>query len=281
MDLTTITKSVLASRLVPLCTWSAAIIVLFLHTGTFRIKPKPIKTTPKQVETAVVRVTPSFTVPQSTPPPPSASAGVFFSLLEKVSLTLPAQARSGAGESNKGQPAPPEPPKMTFVSVRANDGNAELEGEGTGAMIPCRLSGPISNAKDGSRILIHGVVIENITSSSGKILIEAGTQVLGVGQIDSLTGRIKSYGRWSLVTDKHELRAKARLLEYASGREGLRGRETSPEAPELQKQAIVRDGIYLYVPDQADFTLQLLGQFELTDLRPVEPAPEEASNSQP
>jgi hypothetical protein len=144
-------------------------------------------------------------------------------------------------------------------------------------MIPCRLDGPISNAQDASRILIHGVVIENIASSSGKILIQAGTRVIGIGRIDSLSGRIKSYGRWTLVTDSHALRAKARLLEYASRREGICGRETSPEPPELQKQAIARDGLYLYVPDKEDFTLQLLGQFELEDLHLAAPPPEQAS----
>ena len=137
-------------------------------------------------------------------------------------------------------------------------------------MIPCRLEAPLSNSKDGSNLIIRGVVTDNIAGSSGKILIEAGTKVVGVGHIDALTGRIKSYGTWSLVSANHALRARARLLEYAGGRDGIRGQETSPEAQTLQRQAIIRDGVYLYVPDQREFTLELLGQFRLEDLPPAE-----------
>lgn len=226
-----------------------------------------------QVQAAAAKVTPSSpTKPKS---PTSSSASVFLSLLEKASKAPPPNEIK---ESQADQPRFAQSARMTFVSVLANDENSILEGEGTGAMIPCRLDGPISNATD-ARILIHGVVIENISSSSGKILIQAGTRVIGIGRIDSLSGRIKSYGRWALVTDNHALRAKARLLEYATGREGICGRETSPESPELQKQAIARDGLYLYVPDQEDFTLQLLGQFQLEDLHPAEAPPERASTS--
>jgi hypothetical protein len=46
--------------------------------------------------------------------------------------------------------------------------------------------------------------------------------------------------------------------------------ETSSEAQALQRQAIIRDGVYLYVPALHDFTLELLGQFELRDLRPAD-----------
>jgi hypothetical protein len=267
MDQSTIFKSVLASRLFPLLTWSATVAVLFFHTGTFRIKPKLVKAKAAQAQPAAAQVTPSPIIAE----PPTGSASVFLSLLEKAGQAPP---RTSVKQSQADQPQPAQSVQMTFVSVRANDENSMPDGEGTGAMIPCRLERPISNAKNGSKILMHGVVIENITSSSGKILIEAGTRVIGIGRMDSLSGRIKSYGRWTLVTDNHELRAKARLLEYASGREGLCGRETSPEPPELQKQAIARDGLYLYVPAQEDFTLQLLGQFQLQDLHPAGPSPE-------
>jgi hypothetical protein len=137
-------------------------------------------------------------------------------------------------------------------------------------MIPCRLEAPLSNARDGSKVVIRGVVTDNIAGSSGKIVIEAGTKVLGAGHIDALAGRIMSYGTWTLVTAYHSLRARARLLEYPGGRDGMRGQETSPEPQGLQKQAIIRDGIYLYVPDQHEFTLELLGEFRLEDLPPAE-----------
>jgi hypothetical protein len=67
---------------------------------------------------------------------------------------------------------------MAFVSARTND---ETAGEGIGAMIPCRLEAPLSNARDGSKVVIRGVVTDDIAGSSGKIVIEAGTKVLRLG----------------------------------------------------------------------------------------------------
>jgi hypothetical protein len=275
-----ISKSILASAFAPLFFWSLVIAFAFSHTGAFRLKPKEPKQKAPRVEERRIRAGEAQVGAEaiSGTPDPVQGTTVFLSLLQtaaRLPQTRPIQAiakDAGAHPQNLTEKAtqessPRASSDMAFVSVRTND---EAAREGIGAMIPCRLEGPVSNSKDGSRLIIRGVVTDNIAGSSGKILIEAGTKVLGMGHIDALAGRIKSYSTWSLVTANHALRARARLLEYAGGRDGIRGQETSPEPQALQRQAIIRDGVYLYVPDQHEFTLELLGGFRLEDLQPAE-----------
>jgi hypothetical protein len=153
----------------------------------------------------------------------------------------------------------------TFLSIRSD----ETPTDTSFATIPCRLAGAVSNGADGHHIVINGVVTDNIAASSGKILIEAGTRVVGSGWLDTLAARIKGSGKWSLVTNNHVLKFDASLLEYAGGLDGLRGVETSPEPDAVQRAAVVRDGLYLYVPDRRPFALQIKGGFELSDLEPA------------
>jgi hypothetical protein len=265
----TILRSVLASGLLPLLAWTVILTLLFCHTGTFRIKPKEDKHKPALRLQAASAQSGSSPIIAPVAPPPALNPSLFLTLLEKAAQ-LPALQALSAKPNESLQEQPLAKPRMAFVSVRADDYSQTLDEEGTGALVPCRLDGAISNSKDGSKIIIHALVVENIAATSGRILIQAGTRALGIARVDSLTGRIRSYGKWTLVTDNHALRALARLVEYANGRDGLRGQETSPEPPELQKQAIIRDGIYLYVPDGQYFALQLLGQFQLQDLRPAQ-----------
>ena len=94
--------------------------------------------------------------------------------------------------------------------------------------------------------------------------------MLGAGYIDALTGTNKVV--WHLDSrDRLSFPAgPGQASGIAGGRAGIWGQETSPEPQGPQKQAIVRNGIYLYVPDQREFTLELLGQFRLEDLPPAE-----------
>jgi hypothetical protein len=265
-------KPTFASAFLPFLTWGFVIALVYSRTGTFRIKPKEPKQKTAQVEEKTKGDSNSGSpgVQSSNSPSPAPSATVFLSLLRSAA-ELPKGQLVQAPETQEKKPAQEglsvKSANMAFISVRTNE---EPPQERAGAMIPCRLEAPLSNAKDGSSILIHGVVTDNIAGSSGKILIEAGTKVLGKGHIDALTGRIKSYGTWSLVSANHALRARARLQEYAGGRDGIPGQETSSEPQALQRQAIIRDGVYLYVPAEHDFTLELLGQFELRDLLPAD-----------
>jgi hypothetical protein len=269
-------KSILASPFAPLFFWSLVIAFALAHTGAFRLKPKEPKQKVARVEEHKIRTEEAQVGGKlsSSTPAPIPGTTVFLTLLQSAAQSPQALEKDvGAHEKNPAsQAATPEgslrgSSDMAFLSMRTND---EVAGEGNGAVIPCRLEAPLSNSKDGSNLIIRGVVTDNIAGSSGKILIEAGTKVLGKGHIDAVTGRIKSYGTWSLVSANHALRARARLLEYAGGRDGIPGQETSPEPQELQKQAIIRDGLYLYVPAQRDFMLELLGQFELRDLIPAD-----------
>ena len=57
--------------------------------------------------------------------------------------------------------------------------------------IQCRTSEAISNAH-GRTVTIHGVVTQEVVTSTGKILIMAGSRVVGSGLLDPESGRCKS-----------------------------------------------------------------------------------------
>jgi hypothetical protein len=64
------------------------------------------------------------------------------------------ERKSSAHEKNLTQAPqeglPVKPGNMAFISVRTNE---EPPQERVGAMIPCRLEAPLTNAKDGSNII--------------------------------------------------------------------------------------------------------------------------------
>jgi hypothetical protein len=94
-------------------------------------------------------------------------------------------------------------------------------------LVQCRTSLLVSNAH-GKAVTIHGVVTQEVVSSAGRILIMAGSRVVGTGILDSENGRFKSDGLWSIFLDETELRVQAQLLDRPEGfarivRSGLNG----------------------------------------------------------
>jgi hypothetical protein len=155
---------------------------------------------------------------------------------------------------------------ITMLSIRVDPPGQAVSKTLT---IRCRTSEAISNAQ-GRAVTIHGVITQEVVSSAGKILIMAGSRVVGSGLLDAENGRFKSDGLWSVFFDDTELQVQAELLDRPSGLPGILGHEMSNEDPALQKEVVRRDGRSIVVPRNAPFVLELHGDFLLRDLRASE-----------
>lgn len=163
----------------------------------------------------------------------------------------------------------PEPPKpMTMLSISCYK-ESEMMAART-LSIHCRTCGSLSNSAGSDRIVVQGVVTEDIVSGTGKILIAAGSKVSGIGRVDSDSGRLKSRGSWSIFTGNHELRVQAEMKDADAGFPGIFGKETSSESALSQKQAVVRDGRYYFLTDKTPFVLSLEGEVALKDLKTLD-----------
>jgi hypothetical protein len=151
---------------------------------------------------------------------------------------------------------------MTMLSIRVDLPGSIVE---RSLAIHCRTSAAISNSH-GSTVTIRGVVTQEVVSSAGKILIMAGSRVVGSGLLDRENGRFKSDGFWSVYFDDTELKVQARLLDRPSGLPGLLGQEVSDKSTVLQKEARIPAAPSIVVPRNAPFVLEPHGEIMLRDL---------------
>jgi hypothetical protein len=115
-------------------------------------------------------------------------------------------------------------------------------------------------------IPIEAVTQEDVVGRAGKILIPAGTKAIGRGYCDPETGRILSRGKWTFYVTDHQITVEATLWDQER-KEGMEGTQCSEGlGQERIKQAIYRDGAYLYVPSQTEFALELQGNIAVQDL---------------
>jgi hypothetical protein len=152
---------------------------------------------------------------------------------------------------------------VTMLSIRVDPPEQPIAQRLT---IQCRTSVALSNA-NGRNVTIHGVVTQEVVSSAGKILIMAGSEVVGSGLLDPENGRFKSNGRWSIFFDDTELKVQAQLLDRPAGLPGLLGRETTKEGETFRREAVMRDGRSILVPRNAPFVLEVHGEMLLQDLK--------------
>jgi hypothetical protein len=154
----------------------------------------------------------------------------------------------------------PWPRPMSFYS--AFSGLVHIE---QSIAVRCRLQQPANNVDE--HILIEGTVEEDVVSSAGKILIPAGSRVVGSGFCDSEGNRILARGRWTFFVPDHQIRVEGVLWRAGAG-EGLLGETAVGNTEEPQvKRAIFRDGTYLYVPAGTEFELKLSGNIAVDDLQ--------------
>ena len=115
-------------------------------------------------------------------------------------------------------------------------------------------------------IPIEAVAEEDVVGRAGKILIPAGTKVIGRGYCDAETGRILSRGKWTFYLSDHQITVEATLWDETR-KEGMEGTQFSEGLDQERiKQAIYRDGAYLYVPSETEFALELQGNITVQDL---------------
>jgi hypothetical protein len=150
---------------------------------------------------------------------------------------------------------------ITMLSIRV-----EPPSQAKTLTIQCRTSMAVSNAQ-GRTVTIHGVVTQEVVSSAGKILIMAGSRVIGSALLDPENGRFKSVGLWSVFFDDTELKVQAVLLDRPSGLPGILGRKMSNEDLALPREAVTGDRRSIVVPRNAPFVLELHGEFLLRDTR--------------
>ena len=133
----------------------------------------------------------------------------------------------------------------------------------TQVTVHCKTLRDVNNLDQ--RITIVGNVQEDLVSSVGKIIVPAGTKVIGEGFCDSDRNRILSHDRWTFYVSDHLIRVTATMLDPLNA-EGLR----STQDPNLNdagvRQAIYRDGTYINVPDGSDFLLRISGNISVEEL---------------
>jgi hypothetical protein len=130
--------------------------------------------------------------------------------------------------------------------------------------VRCKTERSVNNVD--TYIPIEAVAEEDVVGRAGKILIPAGTKVIGRGYCDPETGRILSRGKWTFYVSDHQITVEATLWDE-SRKEGMEGTQFSEGLDQERiKQAIYRDGAYLYVPSQTEFLLELQGNIAVQDL---------------
>jgi hypothetical protein len=130
--------------------------------------------------------------------------------------------------------------------------------------VRCKTERSVSNID--IYIPIEAVAEEDVVSRAGKILIPAGTKVIGRGYCYPETGRILSRGKWTFYVSDHQITVEATLWDETR-KEGIEGTQFSEGLDQERiKQAIYRDGAYLYVRSQTEFTLELQGNIMVQDL---------------
>ena len=150
-------------------------------------------------------------------------------------------------------------PSSTMLSIRVDPVQNSMAKT---LAIQCGTSVPVSNAH-GRTVTIHGVVSQEVVSSAGKILIMAGSRVVGSGRLDLENGRFKSDALWSIFFDDTELQVQAQLLDRPAGLPGVLGQEALIEDEVLRR----RDGRCFIVPRNAPFVLEVRGEIQLRDLK--------------
>jgi hypothetical protein len=265
-------RAVLASPWLPLLYWTAALVAMIYDTHHKSLKPRPrdrqvqmVSRTPAPTPTLVHAG--SLTPPQS--PLKLAMAVRFqpthfwspqFSILQKTDS--PAQKILSAGATQVTLPTEARmavSPPITMLSIRVDP---QQNVTAKTLAIHCRTTVPLSNVH-GRTVIIHGVVSEEVVSSTGKIVIMAGSRVVGSGRLDLENGRFKSNGRWSIFIDDTELQVQAQLLDRPEGLPGILGREPLNEDQTLRGP----DSRSIVVPRNAPFVLELRGEIQLHDLK--------------
>ena len=196
---------------------------------------------------------------------PNQGTNVFLTLLLANSLKDTPQPVSTELKPKVSQPMGVGTPRpMTMLAISCSETSSSQS-----FSILCRTYGSLSNATSHGRIVMKGVVTQDVVSN-GKILIQAGSKVSGIGHVDPDSGRVEAKGDWSILMENQEIRVHAEALDATGGFHGIPGQETSFENQLSQRQAVARDGRYCFLPDKTPFVLSITGEVIIRVLQPLE-----------
>ncbi len=270
-------RTVLASPWLPLLYWAAAVIAMVCSAGQVSLKRRLGHHEFKSAVSASVRTPAQIQYLSSAhQPQPAKQANEVvckptrfwyaqISVVRRPNTSVQGFVKevitnsrpiSGGARTSVSEP-------ITMLTIRVD---ASQQTTASTLAIQCRTSLTIDN-EHGRTVTVQGVVTQEVVSSTGKILIMAGSRVVGSGLLDPENGRFKSDGQWSIFFDDTELKVQARLLDRPAGLPGILGQETSNEVGALQREAVKRDGRCIFVPRNAPFVLELHGEILLRDLK--------------
>jgi hypothetical protein len=153
------------------------------------------------------------------------------------------------------------PGQMSFFSVYCGSERDQSENE---IIVSCKVGRAVNNLDE--KVMIVGNVCDDVVGTAGHILIPAGSKVIGRGYCDPEKGRILGRGRWTFYVGDRQISVHGILLDETK-KEGLPGEENEPGRDDAKiKQAIYRDGLYLYIPIGREFMLELTGNGSVMDL---------------
>ena len=162
------------------------------------------------------------------------------------------------------QPSPQPTPALRSGGMSMYSEYVPPETDEEKSKVRCKTERSVNNVD--AYIPIEAVTEEDVVGRAGKILIPAGTKVIGRGYCDPETGRILSRGKWTFYVSDHQITVEATLWD-GTRKEGIEATQFSEGLDQERiKQAIYRDGAYLYVPSQTEFTLELQGNITVQDL---------------
>jgi len=273
-------RTVLASPWFPLLQWLAALIAVLLvaqhkslKSGYRKHDLNPFVSTlvPTPGSTHVASSTPQARLAAQVIPAISRPVNYWYPRISVFQLPKRPSSRLAEQIAITKTPVfkevqPSMRPPITMLSIRIDSSGSTAANR---LWIQCRTYVPISNARR-RNVTIHGVVTQDVVSSAGKILIMAGSRVVGRAAFDPDNGRLKSNGVWVVFSDGTEIKVQARLLDGFAGMAGMLGQGTSNEDEALQREAVLRDGRYVFVPEKASFTLEVYGDILLRDVKSKE-----------
>ena len=274
-------RTVLASPWFPLLQWLAALIVVLLvaqhkslKSGYYRkhdLNPFVSNLVPTPGSTHVASSTPQARLAAQVVPAIFKPVNYWYPRISVFQLPKRPSPRLAEQIAITKTPVSKEVqssmlPPMTMLSIRIDSSGSTVANT---LWIQCRTYVPISNARR-RNVTIHGVVTQDVVSSAGKILVLAGSRVVGRAAFDPENGRLKSNGLWAVFSDGTEIKVQARLLDGFTGMAGMLGQGTSNEDEALQREAVLRDGRYVFVPEKASFTLEVYGDISLRDVKSKE-----------
>jgi len=129
--------------------------------------------------------------------------------------------------------------------------------------VRCKLSRSVSNLEPS--ITIVGVVQQDLVSSDGKIIVPAGSKVIGEGYCDAEQNRMMAKDKWSFYVSDHLIRVAATMQDSLNS-EGFKNAEMPDLNEPAVRQAIYRDGVYISVPSGSDFLLRVTGNVSIEEL---------------